>query len=376
MQDIFDFLTPVDLFSISGETTYTDGQFAKHIEIYTDQIPDMEGVELVIMGIGENRGKDLTAKESTAPDAIRKQLYQLHCWHEELKIADIGNIIRGAQINDSYAALQTVLAELISTGKKVLILGGSHDLTLAQCGAYKNLNQIIEASCIDALIDLKGDSILRDENFLLDMLTGEPNMVKNYNHIGFQSYFVHPRLLETMDKLRFDCYRVGVVRENIEEMEPVLRNSHLVSFDLAALKNNIVPTKCISPNGFTGEEACSLSQFAGSSSNLSSFGIYGYVPENDPQGIAAMQVAQMIWYFIDGIQKNKIEANLNETALFNEFHACFADIDSVFLQSKKTGRWWMQLPDKSFIACSHSDYVKASHNDIPERWLRSQERAV
>lgn len=376
MLDIFDFLTPVDLFSISGETAYTDGQFAKHIQIYSDEIPDIEGAQLVILGIGETRGTGLDAAESNAADEIRKQLYRLHCWHEEINIADIGNLVRGAQINDSYAAVQTVLAELISAGKKVLILGGSHDLTLAQCGAYKNLNQIIEATCIDALIDLKGDSVLRDENFLLDMLTGEPNMVKHYNHIGFQSYFVHPRLLETMDKLRFDCYRVGVVREQIEEMEPVLRNSHLVSFDVAAIKNNIVPSKCVSPNGFTGEEACSLAQYAGCSSHVSSFGIYGYLPENDTNGIAAMQVAQMIWYFIDGIHKNMQEADLNQSSLFNEFHTCFAEIDSVFLQSKKTGRWWMQLPDKSFIACSQKDYIKASHNEIPERWLRTQERAV
>jgi hypothetical protein len=76
--------------------------------------------------------------------------------------------------------------------------------------------------------------MLRSENFPLDMLTGEPNMIRHYNHIGFQSYFVHPRLLETMDKLRFDCFRVGIVKENIEEMEPVIRNSHMMSFDISA----------------------------------------------------------------------------------------------------------------------------------------------
>jgi len=32
------------------------------------------------------------------------------------------------------------------------------------------------------------------------------------------------------------------------------------------------------------------------------------------------------------------------------------------------------MPDKKFIACSHNDYIKASLNEIPERWLRVQER--
>jgi hypothetical protein len=52
----------------------------------------------------------------------------------------------------------------------------------------------------------------------------------------------------------------------------------------------------------------------------------------------------------------------------------FAEVETVFLQSKKTGRWWMQLPDKKFIACSYKDYLLASSNEIPERWLRAQER--
>ncbi|MBD0279751.1 MAG: arginase, partial [Flavisolibacter sp.] len=43
-------------------------------------------------------------------------------------------------------------------------------------------------------------------------------------------------------------------------------------------------------------------------------------------------------------------------------------------QSKRTGRWWMQLPDKQYIACSHNDYLQASQNEIPERWLRIHER--
>ena len=33
-----------------------------------------------------------------------------------------------------------------------------------------------------------------------------------------------------------------------------------------------------------------------------------------------------------------------------------------------------QLPDKQFIACSYKDYLLASSNEIPERWLRAQER--
>jgi hypothetical protein len=69
---------------------------------------------------------------------------------------------------------------------------------------------IIEVTNVDALIDLDLDSDFRCDNFLMEMLTSEPNYIRHYNHIGFQSYYVHPRMLETMDKLRFDCFVSGM----------------------------------------------------------------------------------------------------------------------------------------------------------------------
>ncbi len=374
MQDLSDFLLPVMMQELNDDAGFTDGQLAKHIAVYQTEIPDLADADIVLVGIGEMRGSGILTGESYAPDKIRKQLYQLHYWHTDVSIADIGNIKTGAHINDSYAALKTVLTEIIQLGKVAVILGGSHDITMAQYNTYKDLGMIIEATCIDAMIDLKGDSVLRSENFLLDMLTGEPNKIRHYNHIGFQSYFVHPRLLETMDKLRFDCFRVGIVKENIDEMEPVIRNSHLLSFDISAVKSSDAPSNTQCPNGLSGEEACMLTRFAGMSGNLSSFGIYGYNPQLDVKELTAKQIAQMLWYFIDGKSRSKQEIKLEERSNFNEFHTAFAEVDTVFLQSKKTNRWWMQLPDKKFIACSHNDYLKASLNEIPERWLRVQER--
>jgi formiminoglutamase len=224
------------------------------------------------------------------------------------------------------------------------------------------------------LIDLNLDSDFRCDNFLMEMLTGEPNFVRHYNHIGFQSYYIHPRVLETIDKLRFDCYRVGNVKENIEEMEPVLRNSHLFSFDISALAYTYAPANHGSPNGLDGEEACTIMRYAGMSANVNTIGIYGYDVDKDVHDLTAKQISQMLWYLMDGRSRSRREAKLDEKDSFNEYHTAFAEVETTFLQSKKTGRWWMQLPDRKFIACSYKDYLLASSNEIPERWLRAQER--
>jgi len=373
MNDIHEFLHPLNPLELNGDKAYSDSQFGGMIITYGAEFPDLAGSDIVLVGIDEFRGDGSNSRPLSA-DAIRSQFYQLYNWHKDIVITDVGNIKQGKTLNDTYAAAKTVVAELLRLDKTVVIIGGSHDNTLAQYYAYRELNRIIEATIIDATIDLKSESRLKSQSFLMEMLTGEPNMVSHYNHIGFQSYFVHPRMLETMDKLRFDCYRLGKAKEQIEEMEPVLRNSDFLSFDIAAIKASDSPASHCSPNGFTGEEACSLARYAGLSSRLTSLGIYGYNPDLDRDNLSALQIAQIIWYFIDGKNRSRQEAQLEERQNFNEYHTAFAEVDTMFMQSKKTGRWWMELPNKKLIACSYNDYLFASNNETPERWLRAQER--
>ncbi|MBS1495978.1 MAG: formimidoylglutamase [Bacteroidetes bacterium] len=374
MQDLTDFLEPVAVNELNNDEGYTDGQLAKHLLIFEEELPDLEKADIVIVGVTETRGNGRLDTTNEAANVTRKHFYQLHYWHTDIKIADIGNVKTGATLKDSYAAIKTVLFELLQLKKTVIVLGGSHDITLAQYYAHIEQKMPIEATCIDSVINLRGESPIRSENFLMEMLTGEPNLVNHYNHIGFQSYFVHPRMLETMDKLRFDCYRVGMVSDNIEEMEPVLRNTNLLSFDISAIKYSDAPANKNCPNGLTGIEACMLTRYAGMSSQLTSIGIYGYNPAADHEELTAKQISQMLWYFIDGKSRHKNEAQMDDRNNFNEYHTSFTENGTIFLQSKKTNRWWMQMPDKKFIACSYSDYLKASNNEIPERWLRVQER--
>jgi formiminoglutamase len=371
---IADFLSPISKAFLSGDQGYVDGQIGHVIEAYESEFPDMDLASVVLVGCGEMRGAALAHTATDAPDIIRKHFYRLFYWHTDIELADVGNIRIGHSLNDTYAALSTVVKELIQAGKTVIILGGSQDLTLAQYRAYGMTGKIIEATGIDARIDLYTDSVNPAEHFLMEMLTATPNFIRHYNHIGFQSYYVHPGMLETLDKLRFDCYRVGSVKESIDEMEPVIRNSHLISFDIQSLAQAFSPASTLSPNGFTGEEACVLMRYAGLSPTVNTIGLYGYEAAADRNGASAEQLAHMIWYVLDGRSRGRREAHLDERDAFNEYIMAFAEVQTIFLQSKKTGRWWMQLPDKQFIACSYKDYLLASSNEIPERWLRAQER--
>ncbi len=356
---------------------YQPTQLGSRVRFITTENMAIDDLDLIIIGCGEMRGQFSQATYSNGPDLLRDELYRMHYWHHELKIGDMGNIIEGATLNDTRAALRTLLTELNSLEKKVLLLGGSHDLTIQQYEVFRTAEKVIDFTVIDMLADLNDQPGMRYDNYLAEALTSTPNFVRNFNLIGFQSYYVNPHVIETFDKLRFDCIRVGKAREDLEQIEPILRSSHIASIDINCVKYSDAPAnKFASPNGFFGDEICKITRYAGMSESLRTLGIYGYQPENDQHQITAKLIAQMIWYYIDGLYVQKEEAPLHDKHQFLEYHITFTDNDTVFYKSKKTNRWWMKLNAEQVIPCSYQDYLTACNNEIPERWLREMERSV
>ena len=377
MEDLYAFLEQAHFTNTQEEKKYHQLQWGSHIKDAFSGGFDMDEADIVLLGCGEWRGEDRKAPYNDSANVVRRRLYDLYHWHKGISIADMGNIRQGATLNDTRAALLAVLRELDAAGKIVILLGGSHDLTLQQYEVFRKKEQMAEATVADMLIDLDDAEDVTSGSFLMDMLTNTPNFIGHYSHLAFQSYYAQPRMLETLDKLRFDFFRLGRLKENIEEVEPVLRSSDIFSFDISAVRFSDAPCNINgSPNGLTGEEACMLTRYAGMSDKLTSLGIYGYDSANDTHEMTAKLITQMIWYFVDGYLVRKSEARLADTNEFYMFNVAFTDNDTLFMKSKRTGRWWMQLPDGSYTPCSYNDYLTASANDIPERWLRMQERLL
>ncbi len=375
MQDLAPFFAARHFIETDAADLYEPHQWGRTLTTAADEGADWTSADIVLIGCGERRGADPRSPYSAAPDAVRKAFYQLYCWHPGIRIFDAGNILQGKSADDTRAALRMVLHEVRTAGKTAVVIGGSHDLMLQQYEAFKLEQQAINAVGADLRIDLEEAEGITDRSFLFDLLTAQPNYVRHYSHLGFQSYSTHPRTLETLDKLRFDFFRLGRLRESMEEAEPVLRGADLFGFDLSCVRYSDAPSNTDgSPNGFTGDEACLLARYAGMSGQLESFGLYGYQPERDGHSMTAQLLAQMLWYFVDGYALRRAEASLDHREQFSEFHVSFTSNDVTFLKSKRTARWWMQLPDGRFVPCSYADYRTASADEMPERWLREQER--
>lgn len=370
MQDLSLFLSP-DHYLEYAPVRFNNMQLGSFVSYEQSKSFDWPDADIVILGCQLNKD----AHAANGPDSIRASLYEMYQWHPSVRIYDAGNIMMGATQADTRAALLAVLEEVEAAGKIAIVLGDEHSLTCQQIGVFKKRMKPVSLAVADMLVDLDDANENYEHAFLLDMLTGYPNYISHYVHLGFQSYYVHPRMLETLDRLRFDFVRLGRLRERIEEAEPLLRDAAIFSCDLLCVRYpDAIANAGGSPNGFTGEEACSLARYAGMSHALRSFGIYGYNYNMDKKDMTAKLIAQMIWYFLDGYVIRRAEADLTNEQAFVKFHIATNEFETYFLKSKRTGRWWMQVSSGRLIPCLYQDYLTASQSEIPERWLREHEK--
>lgn len=389
-----DFFSPISLSDISCKDEYLNSQFGRVIQIYQDEFPMWEEEanrpNLAIIGVEEDRASVNNKGTAKAPNAVRKHLYDLYQGDYKIKIADFGNIKAGDSINDTYAALKVVVEELVKKDIVPIIIGGGQDLTYAQYRGYQDLEQRVEVAVIDAKFDLDQehteDMPLNSQTYLNHLILHQPDYLFNLNNVAYQTYLVSKESINMYDKLFFNAQRVGMIAGKLDQAEPIIRAADMVSFDIGAIRASEAPGNANAvPNGLFGDEACQLARYAGMSDKCSSIGFYEFNPTFDPMEQTAMLVSQMIWCFIDGYYNRKNDAPLipksayiiYRTPLENEDH------ELVFVKSKKSDRWWMQVPyfgTKSvnerfyLVPCRYEDYQLAVAGEMPDIWWKTHQK--
>ena len=384
------YFSPLSLEALEFFPEGDDGsRIGKLLRIHTEEagFPELEGVRLALLGVPEERHACDNVGCSMGPDEIRQQFYRLYSPENMPSTADLGNFRIGREVEDTYLALSEVLYELIGLGIVPIILGGSHDLSYANYLAYEKRQEVINMTSVDPRFDIgsKPSHYLSDA-FFHKVVLRQPNFLFNYSNLGYQSYFVSRQDVALMEKLRFDAYRLGVIQEDILRCEPILRDSTIVSIDMAAVRFSDAPgCRQASPNGLNGKEICALSRFAGAADRVTSLGIYEYNPHCDIARQSALLIAEMLWYFLDGFS---LRHNDQPDLLSDNYVKYIVEIQDHlyrinFYRNKISGLWWMEVPstDKKakyermyLIPCSEEDYETACRDELPERWLRTSQK--
>ena len=344
------------------------GHYLKTSVWNPDHLPD-----LAILGIPEGRGSR-ASDQSASPDAIRQHIYSLASLSPEMHIVDLGNIKCGNGTKDTYAATKMVADELSGLGIKLLILGGSQELTVP---IIKGLNkQETNLLIVDDRIDNDGDeNSPADEWFI-----GKLQVGTSVSLIAGQSYFIGEQNNDLLGEgINGEIFTLGEIRDDFKELEPLIRQSDLISFDFGAIKASEAPGQYrLSPNGLTGEEACQIAWYSGISTTPTWFCLFGYSPAKDSTSIGAMMAAQICWYFMNGASKRLDEEPEDEATNFEHYHVTVDGLEDPisFLLHPISRRWWMEVPSPDCtvfpvrIPCSKKDYRKACKNEISEKWWK------
>ncbi len=383
MSDIQHFFSPIEL----NADLFEEHQIGKLVSVYTDvdNFPDLQDVDMAIIGVCEDRRATNNKGCAKAPDVVREELYKLFQGSFKLRAVDLGNINPGHEVEDTYYALKSTINYLIRQNIMPIIIGGSQDLTYAQFLGYEKLEQTINIVSIDSTFDLGNiDDEINNTGYLGKIILHQPNYLFNYSNIGYQTYLVNPEGLAMMNRLYFDTYRLGQVRSAIEETEPIIRHADMISFDISAIKHSEAPANAKAmPNGFYAEEACQMMRYAGMNDKLTSLGIYEINPQFDVHDKTAQLAAQMIWCFMEGFYSRKQDFPSRSSSEYIKFHVVLQEEkhEINFFKSKKSNRWWMEVPypatkglkfeRHTLMPCSFKDYEMATKNEMPDRWWQT-----
>jgi len=374
--------------SAESKQEYAPFMWGSHIKKNSSAgFPDLDKVQVAIIGVGEGRSSRDNEGCATAPDKVRESFYSLS-YIPTLVVADLGNIAPGQSVIDTYSALEFVCAELLDKKIIPVIIGGSQDLTYANYTAYNRLQQTVNVVCVDNKIDLgEIDSEITATTYLSKILQHQPSLLFNLSCVGYQTHFVNPDELETVKKMYFDLYRLGQIQTNMEEAEPIVRNADILSFDISAIRRSDAPgTFNSTPNGLYGEEACQIFRYAGMSDKLSSIGIYEINPVFDIRNQTTALAAQMVWYFLDGFANRKNDFPIMTDKDYLKYRVAIksAEHELVFYKSMKTDRWWMEVPYRvgakskferhHMVPCSYEDYQLACAEEMPDRWWQAYQK--
>ena len=173
----FNVLTPVSDWVLNETKSLSPQSMRYKIRCHSQDagLPDLEGVNVAIIGVPEHRNKVNYTEAELNFDTVRMALYAMFPGNWSTVMADLGDILPGNSVEDTYFSLRTTIAILIEKQIIPIVIGGSQDLTYANFRAYDNLVPMINMVNVDCCFDLgDGSMSLKNNSYLGKIILEEP----------------------------------------------------------------------------------------------------------------------------------------------------------------------------------------------------------
>ena len=357
---------------------YLQGSIYKKLAIHTSSfgIPDLESTNVCIIGLDEYRNSFFQSATQDL-DSIRREFYKLKFSNWKLSISDLGNLPNGNTVDDTYHALYEICKELLSKKIVLIIIGGSNDLIYPIFKSFDSYSDKVNIVSIDNQFDLYQESeLVSGRTYMNKIIIDDSNSLNDFTNIGYQRHLCSHDELQLMEKLFFEYISLGEISENNMKAEPIMRNSNIVGFDMKSLSFSAsFDQNEGNPNGIDSRLACILTKYAGQSNKTNFLGLF----ELSNNKVSSKLYSEIIWYFLDGVDKRIIESDFNDSQTFNKYIVQTSGRDIIFYKSKISEKWWMLVDTSknksiSYLPCLESDYLDALNDNIPIRWLKATKR--
>ena len=354
------------------------GSLFKKLDIHTlsSGLPNIDNSSVCIVGVNEYRNSFFETDKQDLY-SLRKELYKLKFSNWKLTITDLGNLPNGNTVDDTYHALYEICKELLSKKIIIIIIGGSNDIIYPIFKSFDSYNNKVNIVSIDNQFDLYQESdLVSGRTYMNKIIIDDSNMLNDFTNIGYQRHLCYNDELQLMEKLFFEYISLGQISENNMKAEPIMRNANIVGFDMKSLSFSASFNKTQgNPNGIDSRLACILSKYAGQSNKTNFLGLF----ELNNNTVSYKLYSEIIWYFLDGVDKRIIESDFNDSQTFNKYIVQTSGRDIIFYKSKVSEKWWMLIDTTknttvTYLPCLESDYLDALNDNIPIRWLKATKR--
>ncbi|MBN2743177.1 MAG: arginase family protein [Marinilabiliaceae bacterium] len=343
------------------------------------QIADFQ---VAIAGIDESVNSCNNLGCRLTPQLIRPYLYGLRRNSRSVRILELGNVL-GNSIIDKYVAMREVARYFSELQIPLIVIGGSQDFTIPLYVGMQSVLPDAHLCVVDALMDDGGSDEALSNNFLMSLRNSNAVFPDHVSLVATQKYLVGNTQDEIIADNGMKVLRLGDLRgDGIHLVEPVLRDTHCVSFDVSAIAHADMPGQAIPmPNGLSAHQACQIGWYAGLSDQMRVFGLFELTAETDVTGSSVILAAQIFWHVIEGIAFRYGDYPMRSLDSYANFHVCQDEIglDIQFFCNPTNNRWWVELKNDDcarVIACSEADYKNFCEGSVPEQWwvvLRSMD---
>ena len=295
---------------------------------------------------------------------IRKKIYSLSNGGWNLKILDLGIFNKGNQHSDSQFAINEILNQLSILKVKALVLNLGNNLLFDFYHASKQNNNLVNIVSVDNKVP--------DNSLIRKILDDDNCKLGEFSCVAYQKHINNVDEIDLFKNMLFETYSLGKIKNKLANTEPIFRNSNLMDINIRAVKSGDINNSHEFTNGLSSYEFCTLSRFAGLSSNLD---LISFSSSYQSSAISSL-ISEGIWYAIDGMN-NVIDENIDlNSENFVIYNVTVNNHDLKFVKSSITNRWWVSIEninlvqmEKSYIPCVEDDYLLSKNSILSDRIL-------